>query len=573
MYGELLLKSIFMHLSVWVLSSLFILLLLIIPFSIDANPLHRRPEKTIEKPIAEPDLDVGKTTLKNRWKIQPPPHEINEPGHIYDPYHQNILKGDYPILGQDTFLLLTGISDTTFEAKKLPVPSNASPQNPGSSPFFGNGNFLAVQQNFKFTFEFYKGNTSFKPRDFEIRVTPVFNINYLNAKERGIVNVNVANGTDRTQTDFALQEALLEVHLLNVTPYYDFISVRGGIQPFTSDFRGLIFSDTNLGGRLFGNLNNNKLQWNLAVFDMLEKNTNSELNTFDRRDQQVLVANLYAQDFFGLAGWTNQFSVHYNHDRDTVHYDVNRFLNRPDPIGTAQPHEINAAYVGWTSDGHIGRLNINHALYFIMGKDSKNPISGQQLDLSGRLAALELSYDRDWLRFKGSLFYSSGDSNPRDSNGSGFDSIFDFQKFAGGDNSFFNHEAIKINGVNLVQKNSLIPDLRSSKAEGQSNFVNPGLLLFNLGTDIEILQQLRASVNMNYLRFDQTAPLEIFLNQSNIRKDIGWDYSLGLQYRPFLNNNMVMNARGALFQPLGGFKDILTSDLLYSFSLNTVLTF
>src|SRR5207237_2998836 len=29
------------------------------------------------------------------------------PGHWYDPYNQNVLKGDYPILGQHTFLHLT----------------------------------------------------------------------------------------------------------------------------------------------------------------------------------------------------------------------------------------------------------------------------------------------------------------------------------------------------------------------------------------------------------------------------------------------------------------------------------
>ena len=44
-----------------------------------------------------------------------------------------------------------------------------------------------------------------------------------------------------------------------------------GIQPFNSDFRGFIFNDTNLGARLFGNLGNNRYQYNLAFFDMLEK--------------------------------------------------------------------------------------------------------------------------------------------------------------------------------------------------------------------------------------------------------------------------------------------------------------
>src|SRR5215470_8488795 len=69
------------------------------------------------------------------------------------------------------------------------------------------------------------------------------------------------------------------------SPYFDTTSVRAGIQPFVSDFRGFIFSDVNLGARLFGNFANNRYQFNAAYFNMLEKDTNSELNTPHFRDQ------------------------------------------------------------------------------------------------------------------------------------------------------------------------------------------------------------------------------------------------------------------------------------------------
>ena len=75
------------------------------------------------------------------------------------------------------------------------------------------------------------------------------------------------------------------------------MSVRAGIQPFASDFRGFLFRDNNLGVRLFGTWGRNRNQWNLAYFDQLEKETNSELNLFERRKQRVLVANYYRQDF------------------------------------------------------------------------------------------------------------------------------------------------------------------------------------------------------------------------------------------------------------------------------------
>src|SRR5207249_10102107 len=71
------------------------------------------------------------------------------------------------------------------------------------------------------------------------------------------------------------------------SPNYDFVSSRLGIQPFTSDFRGFIFSDNTLGARIFGNLGSNRDQFNLVYFRPLEKDTNSGLNrVFDTRSEE-----------------------------------------------------------------------------------------------------------------------------------------------------------------------------------------------------------------------------------------------------------------------------------------------
>src|SRR6185295_13241242 len=115
------------------------------------------------------------------------------------------------------------------------------------------------------------------------------------------------------------------------------------------------------------------------------------------------------------------------------------------------------------------------------GSDSRNPLANTQQDISGYMGAVELSYDRDWARFRTSYFYSSGDNNVNNRHATGFDSIFDNPNFAGGEFSFWQRQQIPLFGVNLVQRNSLIPDLRSSKIQGQVNFVNPGLQLFNSG--------------------------------------------------------------------------------------------
>jgi hypothetical protein len=46
-----------------------------------------------------------------------------------------------------------------------------------------------------------------------------------------------------------VQEAFLDYHIRNVSDRYDFDSVRVGIQPFSTDFRGFLFQDNQLGVR------------------------------------------------------------------------------------------------------------------------------------------------------------------------------------------------------------------------------------------------------------------------------------------------------------------------------------
>jgi len=89
--------------------------------------------------------------IEDRWRIGFPTwdrYRAGTPGeypytlgHWWDPYDQNVLKGDYPILDQHTFFALTVMSDTIAEDHRLPT---AAPQDtvPGNNipDFFGSGN-------------------------------------------------------------------------------------------------------------------------------------------------------------------------------------------------------------------------------------------------------------------------------------------------------------------------------------------------------------------------------------------------------------------------------------------------
>jgi hypothetical protein len=481
------------------------------------------------------------------------------------PYKQSVLKGDYPAFGQDIFVVLTGVLDVPFEYRRVPTPSGVSQARPGSDQFFGRPEQYSVVTEAVGSLEIFKGDTSFKPRTWAFRVTPVFNLNYVNTGEFNIVNATPEEGKNRRRTFVALQEAFGELKLFDVGSNYDFVSVRVGTQPFTSDFRGFLFRDTNLGVRLFGTWGRNRNQWNLAAFDQLEKETNSELNELKRRGQRVLIANYFRQDFL-TPGYTISPSFHANFDRGELFYDENGFLVRPSPIGLVRQHEVKAYYAGLGGDGHWGPVNISHQFYQAFGRDDLNGIAGKPVDINAQFASAEVSVDHDWWRVKGTVVYASGDDNPDDDKAKGFDAIFDNPNIAGGPFSFWNREGIRLTQtfVGLKARNSILNSLRSSKIEGQANFVNPGLLLYNGGVDADLTEKLRLSVNANYLQFVKTETLSRVLFQSNIAKAIGMDYSVGFQYRPTLNDQVIVTGGASLFMPSAGFKNLLTTERLFA---------
>lgn len=535
-------------------------------WSIDASSGYTGPSGILPREVQTSSDFIP---LEDRWRLGFPKWDRYDRGHpalddypyaegqILDPYRQNVLKGDYPILGQHTFLNLTISDNQIMEARQVPTPNTPfeSTPLPGREEFFGDPDQYFYNHNLLLSVDLNHGDAAFKPTDWRIKLTQIFNLNHLVADELAVVNPDVRAGVSRFRQDFALEEWFAEVKLADLSPDYDFVSLRGGSQFFTSDFRGFIFSDTNRGLRLFGTRLANRDQFNVIWFDQTEKETNSLLNTFDDRQQNTLIANYYRQDFI-WPGYTMQASYHFNHDEATFKFDKNDFLVRPDPTGVFAPHEVNAHYLGIAGDGHINRFNISHAFYWVLGKDDLNPLSGRSVNINAQMAAVELSYDRDWARFRTSYFFASGDNDIFDAQGRGFDSIFDNPIFAGGQFSYWQRQQIRLFGVNLVNRMSLVPDLRSSKFQGQTNFVNPGLHLVNVGIDADITPKTKLITNMNFLWFDQTEVLEQFVFQSDIDTYIGADLSAGVEYRPRLNNNIIFVAGLSALVPGVGFRDL-----------------
>jgi hypothetical protein len=480
---------------------------------------------------------------------------------LWHPYLQSLLKGDAPILREDIFFNLTLIDFLQFETRRVPVPSGISAARPNSSDFFGRSEQVFFSNDFQIGIDIFKGETAFKPVDWAIRLLHVWNINYVLGREANVLDPDPRganrNRTARQKDFFALQEAFFEYHIRDASDTYDFISSRFGIQPFVSDFRGFIFNDSNLGIRIFGNYDNNRWQYNLAFFDMREKDTYSELNDFNARDQRVFIANAYRQDFL-WKGYTAQVSFHASFDEASRHYDKNGFLVRPAPIGDVRDHYVQSYYLGWTGDGHIGVLNISHAFYHVFGEDSHNGIAGHGVQISAQMAALELSIDKDWVRHKLTFFYASGDKDPTNSHGTGFDTILDRPFLIGGPFSYYLRQGFNLGGtaVNFKQRDSLVADFRSSKIEGQANFVNPGAVIVGYGADLEVTPKLKAFVNANYIWTATTEPTKRVLFTKHASNEIGADVSIGFQLRPLLTDNVILTAGFGVLVPGAGFHDI-----------------
>jgi len=558
---------------------------------LDSDPAYvLNPAPEVLPPIA----DVF-NKVPDRWALQQPEYRrydakgeyLYTKPRWYDPFNRNKFKGDEPIwpkvLGQQTFFNFTATSETFFDGRRVPSPSNVSTANPGSSEFFGRGEQAFLDQTFRVSFDLFHGDASFKPVDWRIRITPEVSLNNLNVRELGIVKPSPLAGTNRLDSHVGLQEAFVEYKIHDLSSNYDFISIRAGIQEFNADFRGFLFQDEQPGIRVFGNLHSGKIEYNVAYFDFLEKNTNSGLNTFERRSQQVFLGNTYLQDFF-FPGYTAEFLIAFNKDDGGLHYDDNGFLVRPSPVGNvinqnpgAGPilHGIRVGYFGWLGSGHIKRINLTHAFFQAVGEDTFNPIAGKPVTVNAQMAAAELSYDHNWIRYRVSGFFASGDANPRDNRARGFDSILDLPSFAGGLFSFWNREQIRLtgSGVSLTPPGSLLPSLRSNKEEGQANFVNPGIFLVNAGADFDLTPKLRAFANVNYLRFDRTESLEYILLQSSIRHGIGTDYGLGVTYRPPLSENIVITGGASALTPDNGLRDIYGGHTLFSLFTSVRFTF
>ena len=327
----------------------------------------------------------------DRWRIL---YDFGIVPSFFDPYNQNPIKGDFPVFGNNTFMVLTG----------LYVPKAVFNSQDNIDTQFNNDVLTSI--------ELFQGTTVFEPKRWSLK-----------ASGKGIFN----RGNNDVE-DFAILEEFGELKLFDVGENFDFTSVRGGIQFLVSDFNGFIFQDFNLAGQAFGELSQNRYRWSAVYAPLLAKENG--LLTFDSQNRDVFFSNLIIEDFL-RPGFNSVFSVHHNRDR------------------SLEGRKLDVSYVGVASAGHWGRIVFSPAFYYAFG--TEEDASGNSLDIAAFLAGVELEYPSDYMNYRAAAFISSGDNDPADNTGGGFASINENIKLFGAGNSF------GIGGAAFSKPNSFIP--------------------------------------------------------------------------------------------------------------------
>jgi hypothetical protein len=518
----------------------------------DAPKAPKAPNVPDDAPPPVPEALKGLEPRTDRWRLGAPDYRRYSPpqGQPFvpgsgplDPYNQNQFKGDFPLGNSHTFLNLN-----------LQFNSQLNPVN------VGDGTVNALNQNHVAGVEIFGGDAAFEPKRWAARVTTVANINKADL-----------GGDAPFGKTFTFEELFGEKRLAVLDPEFDFVTVRGGMQNFNSDFRGFMYVDNELGVRLFGNAKAQRHVYNAAFFSMRErkgafhdisKTLCPRIPGAERDDlqcgQNVIVGNY----FFAANGadtYTAMVNVHFNQDsRETL----------------AGIGKQSVAYVGFHGDGHWGGLAVSHAFYQAFGTDEDGDLGARLISNSSRkvnaqMAAIEISRDSDSRRYRGQFFYASGDAGDNADKASGFDAIQDNPNFAGGQFQFWTQQAIAVPGVGLIKaKFTLLPSLRNKVTE-RSNFLNPGLLLFGGGVDLRMSPSLKIVTNASMLRFAKVEILNA-LAGSELFTDanIGFDGSVGFKWRPFVNENLFVVGGFALLKPMGGFANALgrTSPLTSAFA-------
>ena len=164
-------------------------------------PLLQQAPVIDPRQVEPPQAHLPRETLAvpDRWRLM---QTLGFKFPWYDPYNQNQLKGDLPVLknlGNELFFNLGVISDSVLEFRRVPTPvSQQVGAGSGVNNIFGRNQQGVFVQNLIVSLGLSRGDTTFRPPDYEVRFVPVFNYNRARVQEAGALFIDPTLGKRRT---------------------------------------------------------------------------------------------------------------------------------------------------------------------------------------------------------------------------------------------------------------------------------------------------------------------------------------------------------------------------------------
>ncbi|MEM7363765.1 MAG: hypothetical protein AAF525_07055 [Pseudomonadota bacterium] len=489
-----------------------------------------RPRRAI--PCWEPgsasldQSDVGSRTMTSRWDVV---RNVGVTSDLRRPWKgHNPLKGDIPFKGDNRFFNVQLTSATTV-----------TPERSSST------HVTSVRQRTAARISLYKGQTVWKPPDWEFRLSPVVHV--------AAWDGDLQEGRSQRDAHLTMTSAFYDRELRVVSERYDFDRIRVGLQPFTTDPRGLLLQGPVAGIRWYGNRDNNRWQYNVGVFAQFEHNSDVGLVDLDDgvRGNVLGVVNLYRQDFItpGLTG--ELLWLHDRHERITHRLDQSGRQERPVRLyGGGEVGAYRVTYLGGGLDGHIGRLNLTSLIALSRGKVVVDAV---EQTVHGHFGVLEASMNVGWWRPRLTMLNASGDDDIDDGRATGFDSVSSGALLSAMTHSAWRKLTIRQRDQILSGRDNLLPTLQGSSL---STFTNPGLRMAGIGADGDISPTLVASFSINQLMFDQTGALR-GQDGGDVDREIGTDVSLAVTYRPHFNQQFLISGAVGVLRLGGGARQLI----------------
>lgn len=369
-------------------------------------------------------------------------------------------------------------------------------------------------------------------------------------------NVSLENNSfrredDDEETDLALEESWLQVA---VNKKFN-INIRAGIQDYKSDFIGSIYNDTDLGLRVTGSYKG--VDWSLYGTNRLENDLLSDFNQISSfRDQQVYIAHLQ----FNIGKTTVKPSIHFNIDEEGDH--------RRGRVGREE--DVEAFYIGFTTYGPIGPVNLLTGLYGVFGSQDNVSLVGAIPLRDQNVRAFAGYIDVSYPMLNGKMtphtgvFYVSGDSDPFDGDATGFDAISDHVDVWGSKGFMIDDRVAlgALGGRTFMRHDSPYTSLRDTDAN--SNYVNPGAVAVNIGLNTKPFDKLSLDTNFTQFWWRETDSLEAILGAlgvpNNLGNTLGFEVNMEASYK--LTDKLNLNASGTIYKT--------NQDLRYVFGDNDV---